>query len=133
MQINHGGTWMRMNLSKKTFTLLLTIVVIFSLTGHDVLTAETRDNDSNNADDPLFLKFDFGSEDSPVEEGYEKVTNKTLYSDETGFGLDKEVDYRDREEQENLHLRDFVISNDYTFQVDLPNGIYRVKAIAGDE
>src|SRR5699024_4257333 len=63
-----------------------------------------------------------------------KVTNKTIYTSENGFGLDKELDFRDREEQEDASLRDFVISSDgYTFQVDLPNGIYRVKAIAGDE
>src|SRR5690625_6786023 len=97
-----------MNLTKKTFSFLLTILVVFSLTGQGVLAAEPEDN----ADGPVSLKFDFGSEDSPVADGYEKVTNKTLYSDETGFGLDKEIDYRDREEQENSYLRDFVIRSE---------------------
>src|SRR5690625_6925265 len=70
-----------MNLTKKTFSFLLTILVVFSLTGQGVLAAEPEDN----ADGPVSLKFDFGSEDSPVADGYEKVTNKTLYSDETGL------------------------------------------------
>ncbi len=76
--------------------------------------------------------FDFGSEDSPVAEGYEQVSNSMLYEEARGYGLDKTVDQRDRGKPDDVR-RDFIIGEDYTFTLDIPNGEYFVRIIAGDE
>ncbi|XEC95168.1 rhamnogalacturonan lyase [Paenibacillus tarimensis] len=82
---------------------------------------------------PLSLKFDFGSSSSPVAAGYTQVTNGTVYTSSAGFGLSASIDQRDRGGPDDLR-RDFVISgSDYTFHIDLPNGEYQVKIIAGDQ
>src|SRR5690625_456365 len=54
-----------------------------------------------------------------------------LYDEERGYCLDKEVDGRDRGELNNV-TRDFIIGSDYQFKVDLRNGNYLVKIVAGD-
>jgi len=77
------------------------------------------------------VKFDFGSASSPVAYGYNQVTNTMLYDEERGYGLDKEVDERDRGEPNDVR-RDFIIGSDYQFKVDLRNGNYLVKIVAGD-
>lgn len=80
------------------------------------------------------LKFDFGTGSSSLENGYARVSESTHYSAEKGYGLDQTVVSRDRSYSDPL-LRDFVLlqgSDDYTFRVDLPNGTYQVKVVAGD-
>ncbi|OLS34846.1 Ig-like domain-containing protein [Bacillus sp. MRMR6] len=80
------------------------------------------------------LKFDFGTSSSSLQTGFARVTEATHYSPEIGYGLDQTVVSRDRSHSDNL-LRDFVLlqgSQDYTFEVDLPNGSYDVKVLAGD-
>lgn len=76
-------------------------------------------------------KFDFGSASSPVADGYTQVTNTTLYTPERGYGLSAEVGFRDRGAPDDL-TRDFVLAAGATFRVDLPNGQYNVKTVAGD-
>ena len=77
--------------------------------------------------------FDFGP--GPVEPGYQKITISTsAYSLGTGFGFENidGLDQRDRSAPDNLR-RDFVVSTiQRTFIVDLPNDIYHVQVIAGD-
>lgn len=77
------------------------------------------------------LMFDFGSAQSKVVEGYTLVTPATLYSLESGFGLSRSLDSRDRGGPDDLRS-EFVIGKDYTFRVNLPNGSYYVNVIAGD-
>lgn len=80
------------------------------------------------------LKFDFGTTSSALENGYARVSESTHYSPELGYGLDQTVVSRDRSFSDSI-LRDFVLlqgSDDYTFEVDLPNGTYQVKITAGD-
>lgn len=77
-------------------------------------------------------KFDFGPNNGPVKYGYLPITNTTLYNEEIGYGLDKEVDSRDRGEPDPLRS-DFVIHDDYEFRLDLRNGVYRIKALTGDQ
>lgn len=76
-------------------------------------------------------KFDFGSDTSPVAPGYTQVSNTMLYNASRGYGLDKTVNNRDRGTADPL-LRDFVLASDFSFMVDLPNGEYSVRIIAGD-
>jgi len=80
----------------------------------------------------LNLMFDFGSETSPVEEGYLKVAHTLIYDEELGYGFDKAVGFRDRGTPDNL-LRDFALADGAEFIVDLPNGDYFIRIIAGDE
>lgn len=75
--------------------------------------------------------FDFGSANSPVAQGYERVAQNTLYGFANGFGLDRVVASRDREQDGDLQ-RDFIVGSGYTFSVDLPNGDYEVTVISGD-
>src|SRR5690625_1495793 len=81
--------------------------------------------------DEFNIKFDFGSASSPVIYGYNQVTNTMIYDKERGYGLNKEVNERDRGEPDDLR-RDFIIDSDYQFMVDLRNGNYLVKIVAGD-
>ncbi|MEH7415672.1 hypothetical protein V7266_10360 [Neobacillus drentensis] len=78
------------------------------------------------------LKFDFGSDTSPVAKGYTQVTNNMIYSSERGYGLNKAVDFRDRGAPDDLR-RDFINGTNYTFSVDVPNGEYYVSVITGDQ
>ncbi|UOQ50665.1 LPXTG cell wall anchor domain-containing protein [Gracilibacillus caseinilyticus] len=76
-------------------------------------------------------KFDFGSDSSPVQYGQIQIANSLVYTEALGYGLDQEVDVRDRGEPDDVR-RDFVTGEDYQFKVDVRNGIYRLKIISGD-
>ncbi|MFC6227784.1 Ig-like domain-containing protein [Paenibacillus allorhizosphaerae] len=101
-------------------------IVVSSVCGFGLMSADRAE-----AAVPQNVKFDFGSESSPVAAGYSKVSNTTLYTASRGYGLDKTVDFRDRGGGDPL-LGDFVISSSFSFMVDLPNGDYSVKVTAGD-
>lgn len=82
-------------------------------------------------------RFDFGTTGSPLEADYTRVTNLTAYSISSGFGFSdtSAVITRDRNTSDNIR-RDFCLaastSVPITFNVDVPNGYYRVKVISGD-
>ncbi|MGI5291564.1 hypothetical protein ACQEVF_50790 [Nonomuraea polychroma] len=77
------------------------------------------------------LRFDFGSTTSPLADGYTRVAHTTLFSAATGFGLDRAVGYRDRGTADPL-TRDFTVSGQYGFAVDVPDGEYEVSVVSGD-
>ncbi|WP_407272095.1 LPXTG cell wall anchor domain-containing protein [Radiobacillus sp. PE A8.2] len=77
------------------------------------------------------VKYDFGSDTSPVKYDWNQVSSTMVYDSETGYGLDQEVANRDRGVSDDVR-RDFVIGGDYQFMVDLRNGTYDLKIIAGD-
>lgn len=94
-------------------------------------------------DYPALFKFDFGTETSPVAKGYTKVTNKTLYTKDLGYGFTDitKVDAGFREKTPESFgdfelVADFCLPKEmmesYCFKVDLPNGFYGLKLIAGD-
>ncbi|MEW9669364.1 hypothetical protein [Ammoniphilus sp. 3BR4] len=99
---------------------------------------ETAQTEQQTPTEPLSLavsaskewKFDFGSADSPVAAGYTRVDNTMIYDSARGYGLDKVTTFRDRGTPDEIR-RDFVNGN-YSFLVDVPNGDYYVKIIAGD-
>lgn len=77
--------------------------------------------------------FDFGTANSPVEDGSVRVTPATAYDPATGYGwLSGTIGARDRGEAWSDGLRDFTFSSDATFAVDLPNGRYSVDLWLGD-
>ncbi|WP_396426745.1 FIMAH domain-containing protein [Lederbergia sp. NSJ-179] len=109
----------------RKFSIFMVFLLVFSLLSQSGVLADTKE------DKPVNFKFDFGSETSPVEEGYLKVANTLIYNKEVGYGFNKEVEFRDRGEPDNLR-RDFVLADGAEFMVDLPNGDYFIRIIAGD-
>ncbi|WP_373229470.1 OmpL47-type beta-barrel domain-containing protein [Cohnella sp.] len=80
------------------------------------------------------LKFDFGTETSPVMEGFQQVHNNLLYTPERGYGLTSPTNARDRSGGDAL-TNDFIIpaaTNPYTFLANVPNGNYDVTVYSGD-
>ncbi|WP_406565384.1 S-layer homology domain-containing protein [Bacillus solitudinis] len=76
-------------------------------------------------------RFDFGSASSPIANGYERVTDTTIYNEETGFGFAAAADgNRDQSAPDDLR-RDFILANGSEFIVDVPDGEYDVKVITG--
>ena len=79
------------------------------------------------------LYFDFGTDTSPVEPGFARVTEKTTYGS-TGYGWTAvQGGSRDRGAPDALR-RDFVFNNGIgTFKVGpIPSGLYTVRLIIGD-
>ncbi|MCD8390516.1 MAG: GDSL family lipase, partial [Firmicutes bacterium] len=71
------------------------------------------------------ISFDFGSK--PAAEGYIKVTGKTIYNEELGYGLSKKAQAVLRSSGEKDVMRDFLIMHDNTFRVKMPNGFYKIR------
>lgn len=82
------------------------------------------------AEDAIY-KFDFGTETSPAETGYTKVSNLVVYDSELGYGFDEMIGSRDQ--GTDFHIRDFVLASGNTFRVDVPNGDYNVLITTGAE
>ena len=86
------------------------------------------------------LKFDFGTKTSPVQAGYTRVAENTLYSPVTGYGWgNSNVGSRDRGDvgtpggSERGLERDFCLpAAGNAFYVDIPDGKYRLTLIVGD-
>lgn len=57
--------------------------------------------------------FDFGVK--PPEEGYIKITGKTLYDDEKGYGLDDYAEGEERKTGDKELLRDFLFLGGRSF------------------
>lgn len=81
------------------------------------------------------LKFDFGLAGSPVMEGYREVNLSTVYAPERGYGIVDPTGMigRDRATGTDL-LRDWIgyFNVGWTFNVDVPNGLYSAKLYVGD-
>ena len=84
-------------------------------------------------------KYDFGLDSSPVMDGWTKVTRKSLYNKENGFGWkdSASVPEKDRYRSGNGNPASNAMADDFTlgageFLVDLPNGQYEVTMYAGD-
>lgn len=86
------------------------------------------------------MKFDFGTKTSPVQAGYTRVAENTLYSPATGYGWgNSSVASRDRGDvgtpggSERALERDFCLpGGGNAFYVDIPDGKYRLTMIVGD-
>ncbi|MDQ0253194.1 fibronectin type 3 domain-containing protein [Evansella vedderi] len=116
---------------RKKLSIFMVFVMIFSLFSTSGALAIT--NSTEDKDESLHLKFDFGSASSPVADGYLQVTNTMVYNEDRGYGLDREVDSRNRTGPDDVR-RDFTISgSNYEFKVDLPNGNYELLIISGDD
>lgn len=78
--------------------------------------------------------FDFGPQGSPVRPGYTAVSENNAYGQGAGYGWlpnPQRLESRDRLVGDAL-TRDFVLTHDATFAVDLPNGLHAVTLTAGD-
>jgi len=78
--------------------------------------------------------FDFGTPTSPVESGYTRVTESTVYSSAVGYGWNELLDTgRDRGAPDYLRRDLNSFHSDRTFNVDLADGDYQVTVIIGDQ
>jgi large repetitive protein len=101
---------------------------------YSVLASVPLSNHSVNAAESLTLQFDFGTETSPVLQGFTQVHNNLVYTSARGYGLTAPTNARNRSGGDAMQ-NDFLIpgaSNPYTFLVDLPNGAYDVTVFSGD-
>ncbi|MCH5376516.1 MAG: hypothetical protein JJ992_21315, partial [Planctomycetes bacterium] len=81
---------------------------------------------------PIARRFDFGTSRSPVESGYERVSNLTRYRPDLGYGwASGRITRAVRPGPPGLD-RDLNGTRNGTFVVDLPNGFYRVDILLGD-
>ncbi|WP_100405539.1 OmpL47-type beta-barrel domain-containing protein [Bacillus solitudinis] len=111
---------------KKGFAILLTTL----------LTATSFQFTAGSAfaqDEPLEKRFDFGTSNSLVADGYVKVTEESTYNAEQGFGFKDTANVlsSNREGTDELQS-DFVSFSDTAFSIDLPNGDYAVSVVSGD-
>ncbi|HIW32134.1 MAG TPA: GDSL family lipase [Candidatus Paenibacillus intestinavium] len=79
----------------------------------------------------MSYRFDFGPEAVTVE-GYQKVTNTTLYDENIGFGFTSNHKISAKKRTDELLTGDFCIPFDSTFVADVPNGNYIVTLLMGD-
>jgi len=78
------------------------------------------------------LNFDFGLSNSPVAPGYTQVVPTKTYGAGDGFGWSTgTISALDRSVSDPL-TTDFAVTTDGTFQVDVPNGNYRLTVLVGD-
>ena len=70
--------------------------------------------------------FDFGKK--PPVDGYTKVTEKSVYTKEKGFGLSEVTEADERKIGEKELNRDFLFMGGKSFIVDIENGEYTVEA-----
>ena len=76
------------------------------------------------------LSFDFGSK--PPEEGYIKITGRTIYNEERGYGILRRAQAMLRNSGEKTIMRDFLIMDGNAFKVKIPNGMYKIRIALGD-
>lgn len=76
------------------------------------------------------LSFDFGK--NPVMDGYIKINENTVYTDETGYGLVQKAEAHSRETGEKELYRDFLLMGGNSFKVKMKNGKYIVRVATGD-
>jgi len=81
---------------------------------------------------PLPARFDFGTSSSPLSGGYTRVTERSAYTPAVGFGWSNGAILSADRGVGSAVTRDFNYTTDGTFNVDLPNGRYKVDAILGD-
>lgn len=83
------------------------------------------------------FKFDFGSVNSPVEDGYTGISDTTVYDSKKGYGWDSISNVKAVDQGLPDSLREDYCcikkgKGPIVFKVDLPNGDYTVKIISGD-
>ncbi|MDY7221648.1 rhamnogalacturonan lyase family protein [Halalkalibacterium halodurans] len=110
----------------------LSVCLVCLITFSSLLTATAIGAEPRKEQGQQRHAYDFGSETSPVEEGFTKVSHTMIYDSERGFGLNKQVNERDRRAPDALR-RDFVLDSNFQFIVDVEPGHYYVRVVAGDE
>jgi hypothetical protein len=79
------------------------------------------------------LRFDFGSETSPVFPDFTRVSDKTVFTPESAFGFIGTAPSAYNRMRPNALAGDFVWSaNKTTFRLNLPNGSYKAWFFYGD-
>ncbi|MGN0162577.1 MAG: rhamnogalacturonan lyase [Candidatus Ornithomonoglobus sp.] len=76
------------------------------------------------------ISFDFGSKQAA--EGYIKITGRSLYNDEVGYGIAHRAQAMIRNSGEKEIMRDFLVMDQNSFKVKVPNGLYKIRIALGD-
>jgi hypothetical protein len=78
--------------------------------------------------------YDFGTADSPLETGYVRVSDATVYTPTWQFGFSEGDVVQAHDDPSNTLdlLRDYIYSDSATFNIDLANGDYDVSIRTGD-
>ena len=81
-------------------------------------------------------RFDCGKADSPVAEGYSRLTSDDSYDASRKYGWAsgnaRSVDFGDHENRTDLNGDGVQSADDLAFRADVPNGTYRVRLTMGD-
>ncbi len=80
-------------------------------------------------------RYDFGTQNSPVQAGYTQVTRQMTYTEARGYGWLNTVQNTNRSNGTTpvALTRDFVLNPEMVFQTDLPNASYDVTLTIGDD
>jgi fibronectin type 3 domain-containing protein len=76
------------------------------------------------------ISFDFGSKQAA--DGYIKITGRSLYDEELGYGIARRAQAMIRNSGEKEIMRDFLIMDQNSFKVKVPNGMYKIRIALGD-
>jgi fibronectin type 3 domain-containing protein len=117
---------------RRSLSILLSLAMIWSLLGLSLHQATADSGDQTPLPENTY-RFDWGTPDGPVAEGHIPVSENTVYTEGTGYGFTTTADSRMRTAPADDPLRvDFVLLDNDEFVVDVPNGQYKVRLIAGD-
>ena len=106
----------------------IVMIIMFLLLGCQPQKAETEQPFAPNR----VAAFDFGS--GQAAEGFVKVSQETLYSKVNGYGVVSEKPLVAISRNGSDPLRNDFLTSDkpFYFEIDLPEGNYRVKVHLGD-
>ncbi|MBA4018442.1 MAG: hypothetical protein C0483_14845 [Pirellula sp.] len=91
-------------------------------------TIEVKDDDQP----PFLAHFDFGTTGSPLGAGYQRVSERTVYSQALGYGWSAGTIASADRGGDSTTLRDFNYTKDGTFVVNVAPGDYLVDVLLGD-
>ena len=104
----------------------------------DVTIADGGGSDPNAVINSLEIepmpsrRFDLGTTTSPLAGGYRRVTPATTYRPAVGYGwIAGTVSARDRGTSDPVG-RDFIVTRQATFAIDVPRGYFRTFVVLGD-
>lgn len=116
-------------------SVILDEVKIVPINPPEVMKVHSQDggNFSLMAQAPNIFRFDLGTANSPVMDGFLPLTPESQFSDEKDWGFQRlsRVVAKDKKRPDAL-ARDYLAAARARFQIRLPKGEYRVWTLSGD-
>ncbi len=109
------------------------IISLFLCLALMICSIPITQQEASAAENDVLKKFDFGTSDSAVMDGYTQVTPDTAYTKELGYGFgdSAKVTAEDRKTSDKIKT-DFITATETSFNVDLEPGDYSITVVAGD-